>query len=261
VNPQPHVAALSTTPVKALRILRRDRVRLEKDGAQDDREFFLIDERARMVNGKRSAALNQVVAELGEDGELSLAFPDGRVVTGKPMRGESVEARFFSLTRPVRTIEGPFSDALSEHAGLPLRLVAFDPGRSAVDRGAQGAATLLCRSSADALARAAGRESIDTRRFRMTIEIDGCEPFAEDGWIGRTLRIGSARLRPFGNVGRCLVTTLDPDTGEVDLPTLDLLRELRGEAATTEPLALGVHCAVLEPGEVALGDAVELEGG
>lgn len=240
--------------------MRRERVLLGRDGAQGDREFFLIDERGQMVNAKRSAALNQVIAEVGEDGGLSLTFPGGRVVAGTPARGENVEVRFYSLMRPARAIEGPFSEALSEHAGLPLRLVAFDPGRSAVDRGAQGAATLLCRSSADALARAAGRESIDTRRFRMTIELDGCEPFAEDGWIGRTLRIGGARLRPFGNVGRCLVTTLDPDTGEVDLPTLDLLRELRGDAETTEPLAIGVHCAVLEPGEVALGDAVELDG-
>jgi len=225
-------------------------VLLDSDGARGDRVFFLVDERGRMVNAKRSAALNQVVAELGEGGELSLAFPDGRRVAATPAPGESVEVRFYSLTRPARAIDGPFSQALSEHAGLPLRLVAFDPGRSAVDRGAQGAA----------IAAAAGRESIDTRRFRMTIELDGCEPFAEDGWIGRELRIGGARLRPMGHVGRCTVTTLDPDTGEVDLPTLDVLRELRGGAETTEPLAIGVHCAVLEPGEVALGDAVELAG-
>jgi hypothetical protein len=213
-----------------------------------------------MVNAKRSAALNQVVAELGADGELSLSFPDGGRVAGEPALGEPIEVRFYSLMRPARAIEGPFSGALSEHVGMPLRLVAFHPGRSSVDRGAQGAATILCRSSAEALAQAAGRDSIDTRRFRMTIELDGCEPFAEDGWIGRELRIGAARLRPMGHVGRCTVTTLDPDSGEVDLPTLDLLRELRGDAGTTEPLAIGVHCAVLEPGEVAVGDPVEIEG-
>ncbi len=213
-----------------------------------------------MVNGKRSAALNQVVAELAEDGELSLTFPDGSRVAGTPAPGESVQVRFYSLMRPARALDGPFAAALSQHAGLPLRLVAFDPGRSSVDRGASGAATILCRSSAAALARAAGRENIDTRRFRMTIELDGCEPFAEDGWIGRQLRIGGARLRPMGHVGRCTVTTLDPESGEVDLPTLDVLRELRGDAETTEPLAIGVHCAVIEPGEVALGDPVEIDG-
>jgi uncharacterized protein len=212
-----------------------------------------------MINAKHHPALNQVVAELGEDGRLSLAFPDGARVEEEPRAGEEMRVRFYSMMRPARAIEGPFSRALSDHVGAALQLVAFDPGRSAVDRGAQGAATLLCRASADAIAKAAGRESIDTRRFRMTIELDGCEPFAEDAWIGRELRIGGARLRPMGNVGRCTVTTLDPETGEVDVPTLDLLRELRSGAATSEPLAIGVHCAVIEPGEVALGDAVEVE--
>ncbi len=93
----------------------------------------------------------------------------------------------------------------------------------------------------------------------MTIELSGSEPFAEDGWIGSTLRVGGARIKPFGHVGRCNITTLDPDRGTPDLETLEILREMRGELATTEPLALGVHCAVLEPGAVALGDAVTME--
>ena len=233
---------------------------LERGGARGDRAFFIVDDRGLMINAKRHPAMNQVVAELGEDGRLAMEFPDGRRVAGEPQPGEQLQVRFYSLIRPARAIEGPFTQALSEHVGAPVRLVAFDPDRSAVDRGAQGAATLLCRASADAIAAAAGRESIDTRRFRMTIELDGCEPFAEDAWIGRELRVGGARLRAMGHVGRCTVTTLDPDSGEADLPTLDLLRELRGGAATTEPLAVGLHCAVLEPGEVALGDPVQVEG-
>jgi len=235
-------------------------VTLERGGARGDRAFFIVDDRGLMINAKRHPAMNQVVAELGEDGRLAMEFPDGRRVAGEPQPGEQLQVRFYSLIRPARAIEGPFTQALSEHVGAPVRLVAFDPDRSAVDRGAQGAATLLCRASADAIAAAAGRESIDTRRFRMTIELDGCEPFAEDAWIGRELRVGGARLRAMGHVGRCTVTTLDPDSGEADLPTLDLLRELRGGAATTEPLAVGLHCAVLEPGEVALGDPVQVEG-
>ncbi len=94
----------------------------------------------------------------------------------------------------------------------------------------------------------------------MTIELDGAEAFAEDGWIDRELSVGDARIKPFGHVGRCNVTTLDPDAGVPDLPTLDLLRGLRGEAATTEPLALGVHCAVIAPGEVSVGDELRVEG-
>ncbi len=254
------MAALSSTPVKSLRIQRREHLLLEAGGARGDRSFFLVDARGRMVNAKHHPSLNGVVAELDGDGVLELSLPGGRRVAGRAIAGEELEVRFYSLSRPAREIDGPFSQALSEYAGTPLRLVAFADGRPAVDRGAQGAVTLLSRASAERLAALAGQGRIDTRRFRMTIELDGCEPFTEDGWIGRELRVGGARLRPLGHVGRCSVTTLDPETGTVDLPTLEVLRELRGEAATTEPLALGVHCAVTQPGEVTLGDVVEVEG-
>jgi uncharacterized protein YcbX len=252
------VAALSTTPVKALRIQRRERLVLARDGARGDRAMFLLDARGRMVNGKHHPALTAVAAELDEDGRLAIELPDGRRAAGEAVPGEELQASFYSLIRPVHAIEGPFSELLSDYAGAPLRLVAFADGRSAVDRGAAGAVTLLSAQSAAAVARAAGSEAIDSRRFRMTIEVDGTEAFAEDGWIGRELSVGGARIEPFGHVGRCNITELDPDRGIPDLPTLDVLRELRGEESSTEPLPLGVHCAVTQPGEVALGDAVEI---
>jgi hypothetical protein len=256
----PRVTALSVTPVKSLRISRRETVEVERAGVRGDRAFMLVDERGRMVNAKHHPALNQVVAEL--DGErLRLRFPDGRVVEGPATPGEELRIRFYSMMREARAIEGPFSQALSGHVGSPLLVVAFANGRSAVDRGAAGAVTLVSQASVAALAERAGREHVDSRRFRMTIEIDGVEPFAEDGWLGRELRVGAATLKPFGNVGRCTVTTLDPETGEVDLPTLDLLREMRADAGTSEPLAIGVHCAVVVPGQVSVGDAVELDAG
>ena len=62
-----------------------------------------------------------------------------------------------------------------------------------------------------------------------------------------------------GHVGRCLVTSRDPETGEVDLPTLDLLRDYRGELNSTEPLPFGIYGEVLQGGAVRLGDPVELK--
>jgi uncharacterized protein len=253
------VSGLATAAVKSTRLEPVRQIELTELGARGNRAFCVIDDRGRMVNAKHHPSLNQVVAELGDDGRLSLRFPDGRVVEGPAEPGEELQIRFYSLMRPARAIEGPFSDALSEHAGSPLRLVAFADGRPAVDRGAAGAVTLISEASVRALAEVAGREAVDSRRFRMTVEVAGVEPFAEDGWIGRELRVGAVTLKPFGNVGRCTVTTLDPETGEVDLPTLDLLREFRSDAGTSEPLALGVHCAVVVPGPIKLGDAVELD--
>ncbi len=213
-----------------------------------------------MVNGKHSGALNEVVAELEDregDGErLTLRLPDGSVVCAPVELGETLQTRFFSRPREARLVLGPFSAALSRHAGEELRLVA-PVGGSAVDRGRRGGVSMISRGSLDRLALLADEPAVDGRRFRMSVELAGVEPFAEEGWLGRVVRIGGARVRLHGNVGRCIVTSRDPDSGEVDLPTLELLRELRSGAQSTEPLPFGVYGEVVQPGDVRLGDRVE----
>jgi uncharacterized protein YcbX len=141
--------------------------------------------------------------------------------------------------------------------GAPLRLVAPEVG---VDRGRQGGVSLISRASVQDLAAVAARDSVDVRRFRMLIEIDGVQPYEEDSWVGRKLRIGPALVAMRGNVGRCLITSRDPDSAKADLPTLDLLASYRGQVQTTEPLPFGIHGEVLEPGVVRVGDPVWLDG-
>jgi uncharacterized protein YcbX len=258
-NHSARVVALSVAPVKGLRIARRERVRLERDGIPGDRRFYLLDDRGRMVNGKHSGALHEIAAELDDAQDvLTLAFPSGHRVSAAVIAGRESLASYRSDPRPVREIEGPFAAAVSEHVGEELRLVVPADGSPVVDRGELGAVTLLGADSLRSLAGLAGVE-LDPRRFRMSIEIDGAGAFAEDGWLGREIHIGEATIRPRGHVGRCIVTSRDPETGVVDVPTLDLLRDLRGAAATTEPLALGVWGEVLVPGEVRVGDAVRLD--
>ena len=92
----------------------------------------------------------------------------------------------------------------------------------------------------------------------MNFGIEGTEPHAEDAWLGRRVTIGEAVVIPQGNVGRCVVTTQNPDTGQTDLDTLKALASYRRAAETTEPLPFGIHAAVAEPGRVRVGDPVEL---
>jgi len=253
------VAGLATTPIKGLRVAARSEVLLKRAGMRGDRRFFLVDERARMVNGKHLGALNTVTAEFDEQEQrLTLAFADDEVLSGVVESGQELEASFFSRARAARTVLGPFSAALSEHAGQPLRLAELAGGSPAVDRGLQGAVTMISRASLAALAQAAAEREIDGRRFRMSIELTGVDAHEEDGWIGRELTIGQARVVLRGHVGRCVVTSRHPESGEIDLPTLDLLRAYREGADTTEPLAFGVYGAVLREGVVRVGDAVRL---
>jgi uncharacterized protein len=252
------VTVLSVTPVKGTRLRAVDEIALGPTGARGDRRFFLIDENSRMLNGKVIGELQEIIAGFDSDAErLTLEFPDGKVVSDTIVGGPSVTARFFSREREDQLVVGPWSAAISEHIGRPLRLVMTD---SAVDRGAKGAASLVSSGSLWRLAQERGAAAIDARRFRMLIEVDGLDPHAEDAWVGRQVRVGAALIRFEGHIGRCLITSRDPDTGSVDLPTLELLRAYRGELDSTEPLPFGIHGSVLEPGVVRIGDPVELVG-
>ena len=254
------VAALQTTPVKGLRVVVRDAIELTATGVADDRRFYLVDERGRMVNGKQLGALNEVVATLEGD-ELALAFPGGTRVAGPlAFADEPVATTFFSRPAPARELLGDFGAALSDHVGRRVRVVE-GVHRKALDRGRGGAASFISRASLRALERIAGA-AVDARRFRMLIEVDGLgEAHEEDTWVGQPLRVGAALVRVRGHVGRCLVTQRHPESGTSDLPTLDLLRSYRGGLDTTEPLAFGVYGEVLEPGPVAVGDPIALAAG
>jgi MOSC domain-containing protein len=259
------VTALHTTPIKALRIRAVDSIELGPTGALGDRAFYVVDEDGAMVNGKRLGALQTVTAEYDPAaGELALCFADGERAEGPVQLGPVLDTTFFGMQRRARVLDGPWADALSRHVGRDLRVVADG---SAVDRGSQGAISLVSRGSLERLSRAEdpGRPApdapVDTRRFRMLIEIDGVEPHAEDAWLGRELEVGRARLRIHGNVGRCVTTTRGPETGEVDLPTLKMLASYRREMETTEPLPFGVHGEVLRGGTVRVGDELQVDPG
>ena len=74
--------------------------------------------------------------------------------------------------------------------------------------------------------------------LQRRLEIEGVEPHVEDTWLGHRVAIGDAVIVPLGDVGRCVVTTCDPDTAVSDLDTLKLLAGYRREGVV-EPLPHG----------------------
>jgi len=105
-------------------------------------------------------------------------------------------------------------------------------------------------STVAALGVALGNDEVDGRRFRMTIVVDGVEPWEEHGWSGREVRVGDAVLRVAEPTPRCVVTTRDPDSGRRDAPVLKALADLRGK----DDVTFGVWCDVVAPGRVRVGD-------
>ena len=95
---------------------------------------------------------------------------------------------------------------------------------------------------------------IDKRRFRANVYVDlaSSAGFAENDFVGRSLRIGSkVVVRILERDARCVMITLDPDTTE---KTPEILKKV---AQAHEGMA-GVYGAVMVEGMLHKGDPVEL---
>lgn len=247
------VSRLAIAPVKGLGLVHPEEVVLRRDGVATDRRFYLVDPDGRLVNNKTCGELMQVRPEVSPDaGTLTLRFPSGEV-SGEVALGAAIETSFYGRPVTGRLVDGPWSEAISDHAGRPLRLVRTDEHGAAIDR--VHVVSVISDGSLRALARHAGVDSVDGRRFRMTIEIEGCDEHEEDGWIGGEVEIGGARIRVTGPVGRCAVTTRNPDTGTSDLDTLGALAGYR-TVKESKAFGCGVCGDVVVEGSVRIGDSL-----
>ena len=251
------VVRISIAPVKSLGLVHPDEVELEQHGVRGNRRFWLVDTDGRLYNGKRNGPMVRIRPDWDEDTrQLALTFPDGARVEGTVELGDLIDTDMYGYPHPSRRVLGPWEDALSEFVGR--RLVLLWAEQHAVDRGYRGGTvSLVSRGSLERLGEEAGAgEPVDGRRFRMLFEIDGVQAHAEDDWLGTQVRIGTATIVLNGDVGRCVVTSHDPDRGVTDLDTLGVLATYRRDGRN-EPLPFGVYGAVAVPGRVRVGDSVQ----
>ena len=95
---------------------------------------------------------------------------------------------------------------------------------------------------------------VDKRRFRANIYVDltSAEGFAENELVGRSVRVGpKAIIAILERDSRCVIITLDPDTGEQTPVILKKVAQAHDGKA-------GVYGAVLVEGIMQKGDPVEL---
>jgi hypothetical protein len=253
------VTRLSTTPVKGLRLHHPGHVVLDVTGAVGDREFVLAGDDGRLVSITACGGLAGMTATY-EDGRLTITSGDGTAYEGEIELGEPVSINFFNYEdRAGRVVHGPWSEVISRAAGRPLRLVKMDKAGAGSD---VTPVTLLGEGSVRTLERESGLGPIDPRRFRMLIQFASEAGHVEDGWEGREVEIGTARLRVGGSVPRCAAVTRDPDDGRRDAPVVRAIKAYRGVQDTGfgRGVPFGVYAEVVQAGVVRVGDVLRVLG-
>lgn len=207
------VAELWRYPVKGLRGESLERLEVAADGIPGDRSLFVGDGRG-IVTGRRKQRMIGLAATLGPDGEP--------LIDGHHWRSPEAGAAI----REVAGVSANLSQPIGGHEHDAAQILLLSDGSVA-------------------------QIAYDRRRFRANILLEGAEGAVEQSWIGRRVRIGRLLLRVVEPCERCVITTIDPDTIEVDL---DVLKRTNAELGGM----MGVYCSVLEPATVVVGDPVEL---
>ena len=110
------------------------------------------------------------------------------------------------IKKPIRLVHVPVQRARTTEAGYGRDddKVAFADGYPLL---------LIGQASLDDISSRVGRP-LEMLRFRPNLVIEGSEAFAEDGW--KRIRIGDVEFRVVKPCSRCILTTIDPQTGVRD---------------------------------------------
>lgn len=245
------VTQLTIAPVKGMQVTPVNALALGPLGAEGDRRLFVLDPDHKVIETARATGLLGILPSW-DDGVLSLRFPGGTEVSEAVAPGEHVVTHNYD-GRPIggRLVTGELAAAVGAHLDRPVRLLLRDetdmgPGDFPV--------SLMAEATVGALAPALDGVVPDGRRFRMNVTVDGVDAWAEHGWAGREITLGDAIVRGAEAVPRCVMTTLDPESGAGYVPVLKALARTRGK----QDVKLGLWCDVLRPGTVRVGDAIAL---
>lgn len=113
---------------------------------------------------------------------------------------------------------------------------------------------LIGQASLDDLSARVGRE-LEMLRFRPNLVVEGAQAYAEDTW--KRIAIGGIEFSVAKGCSRCIMTTLNPQTGE-RTPDREPLATLKGYRQIEGDVFFGQNLIALSEGELALGMPVEI---
>lgn len=263
------LAGLHIYPVKSCRGIELKQAMVLPRGLEHDRRWMIVDASGRFISQRSHPKLAQLIVTPDAFG-LDLAFGDKQVRANIPI-GKRVDVTVWRSNVNALIADEAINANLSDWFGEALRLVYMDQTavRPTSPDWAKGHETsfsdgypVLVTNTASLgvindFIKDAGHDPVGMARFRPNVVIDTDQAWAEDGWT--SLRIGEVVLDLVKPCTRCLVTTLDPLTGERRAePVLKALNRLRmSEDPRNKGVLFGVNAVVRWSGLVRIGQDVE----
>ncbi|HEY6503407.1 MAG TPA: MOSC N-terminal beta barrel domain-containing protein [Chitinophagaceae bacterium] len=261
---KPVVSEIWIYPVKSLGGIRLSSAKVLPKGLEHDRRWMLIDEENKFMTQRvyPQMALFKLACH---EGKFSIHYRDECM--DLPFEGsiDPISAIVWNDIVDVFEVSRQHSNWFSEVLGLKCRLVSFpennarpvDPRYTINDDHvslADGYPLLIIgQSSLDDLNKRLD-DPLPMNRFRPNIVFTGGEPFEEDDW--NQFRIGQNRFAGVKPCSRCVLTTVDQDTGIKGKEPLTTLATFR---MRDNKIYFGQNLIPIDHAEITEGDEIVRE--
>ncbi|MEJ2763412.1 hybrid-cluster NAD(P)-dependent oxidoreductase [Photobacterium sp. MCCC 1A19761] len=263
----PQAAVLSQInvfPVKSIRGLSLSQAWVEKQGLSFDRRFMVAKPDGSMVTARKHPDLVKVTATLQPQG-LTLSYPEMSPLVLKYEQfalnetDTQVWKDNFSAYTTTSRADAWFSHLLGEPVKLLFTGEQSNRVRPKIQQNVSFAdgypLLVISESSLQALNdRSTQRHSMD--QFRTNLVVSGTEPFAEDSW--KRIRIGEVEFEAVKPCARCIMTTVDPKTGQFNELKEPLATLLKFRADQSGDVFFGQNLVARNEGVIRAGDPVEV---
>lgn len=241
------LSGITIYPVKGMHRVEVEEAVVEMIGLRNDRRWMVVDENDLFRSQRNTPKLAQFQPEI-VDSRLFIHF-----------RGETLEVPDGEVRREVtvwkRQVLAHDADDkvaawLTDRLEAPSRLVRMPIDGDHSVSFADGYPLLLANEASLEDLNANLDQPVPMTRFRPNVTVAGAKAWAEDDWP--ELTIGEVRFQNPKMCARCLVTTLDPETGESTgqepLRTLGQIRLIDGKAM------FATNLVPLNEGRIRIGD-------
>lgn len=255
-------------PIKSLGGIRLNQSKVEERGFQYDRRWMLVDTHGIFLTQRTHAQMTFLKVELGEKGlnvfdsrnqgdQISIGYDQ--------ISDQEIEVKIWDDTVMAKTIDDKFDDWFGQKLGMDCHLVVM-PEYTQRKLSLKYAVNEESVSFADGMPYLIlGQESLEELnsrletkvnmdRFRPNIVFRGGEAFVEDSW--KKIKIGEVSFQVVKPCARCVLTTIDQQTGTQSKEPLKTLASYR---TRDNKVYFGQNMVALEQGILHVGDFISWE--
>ena len=266
------ISQLYIYPIKSLSGIAVPKVVVEPKGFRHDRRFMLVDPNGVFITQRTTHQM--ALLDVAIEGDTLRVWHRHRptdvlelplTVANSP--GEMMVNIWDSHNVPALAVSAAADRWFTRVLGKPCRLVFMpETTHRAVDATyalhddavsfADGYPYLLIGQASLDFLNAQLPESISMRRFRPNVVVAGSLPYEEDAWA--EFRLGDVDFYGVKPCARCVLTTIDPDTGETGkepLKTLTTYRKWKTKILFGQNM-LAKPTDAHEPGTLHVGQSV-----